>query len=48
MYSKQDFSELLAFLMKENVNFMVATVKYWSPLNNKINFVLVNCLQQVL
>jgi len=35
--------------MKENVNFIVATVmKNVSALNNRINYSIVNCLQHVL
>mgnify|MGYP000367357639 FL=1 len=36
--------------MKEKVNFIVAIDRYenLSPLNNRINFIIVNCLQHVI
>ena len=40
---------ILSFFMKEKVNFIIATVmKNWSPLNNRINFIIVNCLICIL
>jgi len=45
MYYKQDFSEFQAFYERKGKFYCNEKL---SPLNNLINFIIVNCLQHVL
>ena len=49
MYSKQDFSEFEAFFNERKCKLYICDCcEILNPLNNRINFIIVNCLQHAL